>query len=324
LQANNETVSDLSAARILVTGGTGFVGRAVAHMLRAEGSDPLVTCFNQKPQGSADFAKLDLVDAEQTNDLVLSCRPQIVFHLAGVTGNADPTGRIYDDVNFTGTVNLLTALEKVGVERVILLGSAAEYGNQHTPFTEDAPTKPVSAYAISKARANQFALNMHATSEFPVTVLRVFTAYGYGQPHKMFLPQLLRYALLTQHFKMSDGRQRRDFVHIDDVTSAAKAAVTAENVSGRVLNVASGHAVALRDVAMKAWDLCGADKALLEIGALQKSGDDSFDTEGDVSFAREVLNWCPGPGILDEDDDFSRLKNMIRRMKSDIQISAGR
>ncbi len=323
-------MSNPANTRILVTGGTGFIGRYVVDLFLADGFDPLITTFNgTRPKAellppNTDIVDIDLTNVEQVNDLVQNYKPQIVLHLAGVTGNIDPTGKIYDEVNFKGTVNLLQALKNIAVSRVIMLGTAAEYGGQPTPFREDMPARPVSHYAISKAKANQYALNMHAANGFPVTILRVFTAYGYSQPDNMFLPQLVTHGILNKHFKMSDGLQKRDFVFIEDVAAAIKASMTAENAVGRIINIADGQGSALRDVARKVWEICGADEELLHIGAHEKSGDDIFDTEADISLAAEILNWRPGPGILSERDDFSRLKTTILKMKNKLTSFTGR
>ncbi len=308
-------MSNPANTRILVTGGTGFIGRYVVDLLLADGFDPLVTTINSS---KSNHVNIDLTSVEQVNDLVQNYKPQIVLHLAGVTGNTDPTGKIYDEVNFKGTANLLQSLEKTGVSRVIMIGTAAEYGNQPTPFREDMPAKPVSHYAVSKAKANQFALDMYAATGFPITTLRVYTAYGYGQPNKMFLSQLITHGLLNRHFKMSDGLQKRDFVYIEDVAAAIKAAMTGENAVGRVINIAGGKGVALRDVALKVWEICDGNYHLLELGAIPKIGDDNFDTEADISLAAQILDWRPGPGILSEADDFSRLRTTINKMKNDI------
>lgn len=304
--------------RILVTGGTGFIGRYVVDLLVSDGIRPLVTTFNETVADNpdVDFVEVDLTDAAKINALIESYKPQIVLHLAGVTGNSDPTGKIYHDINFTGTVNLLKALEKTGVTRVIMLGSAAEYGNQPIPFREDMPTNPVSHYALSKAKANQFALDMNAANGFPVTILRVFTAYGVGQPDKMFCSQLIKHGLLNRHFKMSDGLQKRDFVHVEDVAAAINASMTSGNTVGRIINIAGGKGIALRDLAQHVWKICGADDDRLAIGSLEKVGDDSFDTEADISLAAEILNWQPGPAIVSESGESPALTETIRRMRA--------
>jgi nucleoside-diphosphate-sugar epimerase len=311
-------MSDPAKQRILVTGGTGFIGRYVIDLLISDGSRPLVTTFNKTVSDNPDIdiVDADLTDAAKINDLIKSYKPHTVLHLAGVTGNSDPTGKIYHDINFTGTVNLLNALRKSGVSRVIMLGSAAEYGNQTIPFREDMRARPFSHYAISKAKANQFALNMHAADGLPVSILRVFTAFGYGQPDKMFLSQLIRHALLNHHFSMSDGMQKRDFVPVGDVASAIRASMNTETTVGRIINIASGKGIALRDLARHVWKMCGADDDRLDIGSRTKIGDDSFDTEADVSLAAGILNWHPGPPILSGSGESPALIEIIRRMRN--------
>lgn len=310
-------MSDPAKTRILVTGGTGFIGRYVVDLLIADGSRPLVATFNETVSGNPniDLIELDLTNEAEINDLIRSYKPQIVLHLAGITGNADPTGKIYHDINFTGTANLLMALEKNGADRVVMLGSASEYGNQPTPFREDMPTRPVSHYGISKAMASQFAIEMHALNNFPVTILRVFTAFGLGQPDKMFFSQLLKHAMANRHFNMSDGLQKRDFVHVDDVVGAIKASMTADKAVGRIINIAGGKGIALRDLARHVWKMFGADDDRLHIGSREKTGDDRFDTEADISLAAEILNWRPGRPILSESGEGSGLTETIRKMQ---------
>ncbi len=323
-------MSNPAFERVLVTGGTGFIGRYVVDLLESDGIHPLITTFSENPknqhqgQRDSDIVEVDLTDATKVNELIKSDRPQTVLHLAGVTGHNDPSGRIYHEINFNGTVNLLNALNKNGVDRVILLGTAAEYGDQPVPFREDMPARPVSHYAVSKAMANQFALDMYSQSGLPIVILRVFTAYGYWQPDKMFLSQLIRHGLLNRHFKMSDGLQKRDFVYVEDAAKAIKASMTAENIVGRIINIAGGQGIALRDLAQKAWNICGADTDRLEIGSLEKAGDDGFDTEADISLAEKILNWRPGPGILSETGDNFRLQETIQKMKGDAKTFAGK
>ncbi len=310
-------MEDPAKTRILVTGGTGFIGRSVVDLLVTDGFNPLVTTFKKRAPHNAKFdvTEVDLTDESRTNTLIKSYKPEIVLHLAGVTpGHNDPD--IFHKVNFNGTVNLLRALDKTGVNRVIMLGSAAEYGDQPTPFREDMTAKPVSQYAVSKTKANQFALELNAANGLPVTILRVFTAYGFGQPDKMFFSQLIKHALLNHHFSMSDGLQKRDFVHVDDVTAAIKTSMTADNAVGRIINIAGGKGIALRDLAQHVWKICGADDDGLDIGSRDKTGDDSFDTEADISLAAEILNWRPGPAILSESGESPVLTETIRRMRA--------
>jgi UDP-glucose 4-epimerase len=307
--------------RMLVTGGTGFIGRYLLDLLASGGCRPLVTTvdpFEPKVPGM-DHITVDLTDAAATNDLIDNCKPRYVIHLAGTTGHNDPTGTICQRVNFDATVNLITSLNRIDVERFVMLGSAAEYGDQQIPFQEDMTPRPVSQYAISRARASEHALDMHAKNGFPVTVLRVFSAFGYGQPRNMFLSQLITHGLLNKTFMMSDGRQKRDFVYVKDVAAAIKASLTSDRANGRIINIGSGKGSPLKDVAQAVWNICAANSDNLEIGALDKTGDDAFDTEADISLAAEILDWRPTASLLDGSAASAELKETIRKMKENLR-----
>lgn len=308
-------MSDFGAKRILVTGGTGFIGRYVVRALEARGARPVVTTSGEAAatSGSNGHIGLDLTSASMTRQVIERIRPEAVLHLGGLTGGGHSEER-YHAVNYLGTVNLLEALAGSGVERVVLLGSAAEYGPQPVPFRETMELRPVSPYAASKARANEYALERSRDGGVPVTVLRVFTAYGIGQPRKMFLSQLIASALLNQHFKMSDGLQKRDFVYVEDVAAAILSSLTARNAVGRVINIAGGRGVALRDLAARVWHICDADPERLEIGVRTKTDDDAFDTEADISLAAELLGWRPQAPPIDA-EPCPPLVEMIEAMR---------
>lgn len=310
-----------AAKRILVTGGTGFIGRYAVERLRTQGPEPLVTTSGEPATTENDgngLIALDLTDAAATERVISSNKPDLVLHLGGITGSGTSGDRCHA-VNYVGTVNLLKALEKTAFSRVILLGTAAEYGHQSRPYREEMITQPVSPYAVSKAKANEFALEMHSRSGFPVTILRVFTAYGYGQPRKMFLSQLVTHALLRQRFNMSDGQQLRDFIFVGDVVDAILAAIATERSVGRAINIAGGRGIALKDLAEKVWDLCAADPEMLQIGSLEKTGDDVFDTEADISLAAELLGWRPATPFIGDAANGHPLVEMIERMKHELE-----
>jgi UDP-glucose 4-epimerase len=307
----------MSSPKILVTGGTGFIGRCVVERLRSTPAQTVVTTFGDP----GDSLALDLTDEASTKARVASVKPDIVLHLGGVTGAATDAERCHA-VNYLGTVNLLNALESTGVSRVVLIGTAAEYGRQATPFREDMPLRPVSPYAVSKAKANEYALELNVKTGLPVTILRVFTAYGYGQPAKMFLSQLIESALAGSSFDMSDGRQKRDFIFVEDVVDAVMSAMTAELAVGRVMNIAQGRGIALRDLAVNIWRLCGADPELLRIGAIEKASDDAFDTEADITLAGELLDWAPSTPFIGDAGAHHPLLRQIDRMRRDLPSPA--
>lgn len=282
--------------RILIAGGSGFIGSVMVKLLISHGLRPMVADRNvseDATDGAFDIARIDLTDGKAVKNLVYDYLPELVINLAGATFRDDPTGEYCNELIFKAAAMLIELASQAGAKKAITMGSAGEYGDNQTPFREDMQQRPVSHYARSKAKATKFALEFAASTGFDVTVLRAFTAYGPGQPSNMFLSQLVRHALLNERFNMSDGTQRRDLVFVKDVADAICAASISERAAGRVINVGTGRAIALREVAEYVWRTCGADADKLCIGAREKSGDDPFDTMADISLAAELLNWRP-------------------------------
>ena len=284
-----------SIDRVAVTGGTGFLGRHLVKALRALGSDPLLLGrpLSQSEPTSEPRVVVDLTDLEGLTEVFVRERPRIIFHLAGTRGiryeNAWDTCL---SVNVTGTVRLLEAAHRAQVERIVLIGSADEYGNRPGPLRETMTVAPVSPYATSKAAATAFAQAMFKRDGCPAVVLRTFTVFGPGQPITMFVREAIDCALREMPFSMTEGTQKRDLIYIDDAIDAFLAAATAPGIDGRLINVGSGQAHALRDVAQIIWRLTGT-KAPLLIGARPASLTEIHDTWADIGRARKLLGWEP-------------------------------
>ena len=282
--------------RILVTGGSGFVGRALVKFLIAHGCRPLVADVDvseTESEGAFQIARIDLTDHTAVSDLLEDYGPDLVMHLAGTLGRDDPTGEACEGLNFAATAFILDKLSAAGPGKAVLMGSASEYGDSPTPLREDMEPRPISHYARSKAMATRYATELFNRTGFDVTVLRAFSVYGPDQPANMFLSQLVRHALLNLDFNMSDGTQKRDLLFLDDMVSALVAASVSQKTAGRVINVGTGRAIALRDAALYVWNACGADPERLHFGAVAKAGDDPFDTLADIALAGELMNWRP-------------------------------
>lgn len=129
------------------------------------------------------------------------------------------------------------------------------------------------------------ALVMHETGGYPVVILRPFTVYGPGQPPTMFVAEAVESAVNALPFRMSEGTQKRDLVYVEEVVSAILASMHAPSIEGRVINIGTGEAHALRDVAALIWKLNESRTPLL-IGDLNASSNEMYDTWADVGLAR--------------------------------------
>ncbi|MBX3280502.1 MAG: NAD(P)-dependent oxidoreductase [Acidobacteria bacterium] len=301
LSTQHSALSTSSSPRIAVTGAGGFLGRHLAHALVARGANPLLLVHSslerELPEGLRRVS-LDLTERAAVGSVLELERPQIIFHLAGTRGigaGALTWSRCVE-LNVDSTVHLLEASQRAGVERVVIIGTADEYGNQPGPLREDLPLAPASPYAVSKTVATQIAQAMHARDGCPVVILRPFTVYGPGQPANMFVSEAIGCAVHGEAFRMTEGRQRRDLIYVDDAIDAFIAAAEAPGVEGQVINVGSGEAYALRDVARMVWRLSGTDAELM-IGARAGAAAELHDTWADVTRAKELLGWSPRVGL---------------------------
>ncbi len=245
--------------RFLITGGAGFLGSALSNRLAAAGHEVRV------------IDDLSAGDAERLDDKVLFTRGDVndrpklwtllqdvecVYHLAARVSVPQSVlyPREYNAVNVGGTVSVMEAMRDAGGKRVVLASSGAVYGAQtEQPLRESIVPKPDSPYAVSKLSAEYYVRTIGALWGLETVALRVFNAYGPGQPlpasHppvvSRFLKSVASGGSLIVH---GEGSQTRDYVFISDVIDALSAAATARTVSQLVINVGSGTAVSLNEL----------------------------------------------------------------------------
>ncbi len=283
--------------KILVTGGTGFLGSLILDNLLAKDFKPIVVVRNsrveflKKYQGKVDIFNFDLLDFDSLEKFFVENQPTEIIHLAG--GKKNLQSDSLENINFAATVKLLELARKTNVRRTIIIGTADEYGFQKPPQREEMAAEPVSEYALSKNKAVNFALSNFAEHNLPVVILRPFTIYGVRQPSEMFVSQAVECAVGNLPFEMSEGFQKRDLVFETDFADAMMKALTVKNIEGEIFNVGSGKAVALRELAKKIWKIAGADPSLLKIGARATNRNELHDTEADISKIQNILGWKP-------------------------------
>jgi UDP-glucose 4-epimerase len=291
----------------LVTGAAGFLGSALANHLAADGH----TVRGLDDLSSGDPARLSprvLFTRGDVND-----RPKLwtllqdvecVYHLAARVSVPESVlyPREYNAVNVGGTVSVMEAMRDAGVRRVVFTSSGAVYGEQGTqPLVESQRPAPTSPYAVSKLSAEYYVHTIGVLWGIETVALRVFNAYGPGQPlpasHAPVIPRFLKQALsgasLVVH---GDGRHTRDFIFVDDVVEALVAAATARSVDRRVINVGSGQETSIRQLAYLAGEAVG--KRVEPIFSTAETGGVSR-MRADLQLAEEKLAFRPRVSLAD-------------------------
>ncbi len=239
-------------ARVLVTGGAGFIGYHVVRELLERGYevrvlDNLSRSSYREVERLCELVRADVRDPGALMRALRGC--EAVVHLAALISVEESMRepRLYHEVNAGGTLNVVICSLKAGVRKLVYASSAAVYGEPVSlPVTEDHPTRPSSVYGASKLAGESYA--MAFGHRMRVTVLRLFNVYGSlrrvtPSAVEIFMGRMLRGDPVTVY---GDGRQTRDLIHVLDVARAFALAVEGDHPG--VFNVASGRPVEILDL----------------------------------------------------------------------------
>ena len=298
-------------ARVLVSGGVGFIGYHLTRALLARGDDvAVVDDFSDAPYPVAEkrrnerdllaeFPRLHVTRACVTDRAAVAPLfdgVETVVHLAGLAGVrpsfAQPAR--YARVNVEGTAVMQELARERGIERFLFASSSSVYGNATPlPAREEAPAVvPESPYAASKRGAELVASALSLRSpSMRCTALRFFTVYGPRQRPEMAITLFTRAVLAGRPIRMfGDGSMRRDFTHVDDIVRGILAAVERAPVGYRAYNLGSSAPIELRGLIREIGDAAGVEP-IVEREPVPLGDVDA--TYADVTRARGELGWEP-------------------------------
>jgi UDP-glucuronate 4-epimerase len=302
--------------RVLVTGGAGFIGSHLCQRLLREGAevvcldnldpfyDPVIKRSNleeiQENAGDGVFRLVegDIRDKGLVDDLFRRSSFDLVIHLAARAGVRPSIQQplLYNEVNVTGTLNLLEACREIGVKDLIFGSSSSVYGkNSKIPFAEgDRLESMISPYAVTKGVGEFFCYTFHHLYGLNISCLRFFTVYGPRQRPEMAIHKFT--SLIHQGERIplyGDGTSQRDYTYIDDIIEGIMGAM--RNLRGyEIFNLGESKTVPLREL------ISLIEKALGKKAAIEELPDQPGDvpiTYADISKARRLLGYDPKVGI---------------------------
>jgi UDP-glucose 4-epimerase len=302
-------MAGLADVPVLVTGATGFIGSHLTRRLVADGADVHAltsTVSSVYPVRLLDIRDrislhgANLSDEGAISSVVDEVAPELVFHLGAYTHVGKSWTRIDECIqtNVQGTVNLLRALGRRPYGRFVYTSSSEVYGDVPVPFREDAQVNPVSPYSVSKYAGEVFCRMLHQGRDWPVVVVRPFNAYGPAQTPDRVIPEIIVKALRKEPLVMTQGRQTREFNHVEDLVEGFLLAGTTPGVEGEVFNIGGGEEIAMRDLANLILDLMD-NPITAQIGALPDRPTEIWSMRSDVSKAREQLGLPPSRPLRD-------------------------
>jgi nucleoside-diphosphate-sugar epimerase len=269
---------------VLVTGASGFIGRALVRRLVAEGHTTV--CSSRHPAGvveGAEWVAGDLADRAFVRRLVSHARPAVVYHLAShVTGSRSidvvPTTLVN---NLVASVSVLEAVADAGCDRTVLIGSGDE------PMPGDTPCSP---YAATKWAVGGYARMFASLYGTPLTTARPFMVYGPDQPDtSKVVPYTIMSLLRGEAPTLSSGQRLCDWVYIDDVVDALVVLADAPRALGRVVDVGSGRLHTVRQVVETLATLVGTGIKPVFGGLPDRPGE--TEAVADVAETARVCGW---------------------------------
>jgi dolichol-phosphate mannosyltransferase len=287
--------------RVILTGGTGFVGANLARrLLRDDHEVHLLVRPNYQPWRIAEIRsdvrlhELHLHEAEAVARVVGQVRPDWVFHLAVHGAYSWQTDREQMvRTNIQGTMSLVSACLDTGFEAFVNTGSSSEYGfKDHAP-AESELVEPNSHYAVTKAAATLFCRHTAQSRQVHLPTLRLYSVFGpYEDPGRL-LPTLIMHGLKGKLPPLAAPEVARDFVYVDDVIEAYLLAASVRTTEwGPIYNLGTGVQTTLRDVVVVA-------RQVLNIGVepvWNTTPNRSWDANVWVSDNRKIraqLGWQP-------------------------------
>jgi len=301
---------------VLVVGGLGFIGGRLSSALASAGARvTVVTPSRQKHQDVAldleargvRVLEGDIRDRQAMESGVR--RQDVVFNLAGQSGAVRSMEEPWDDLDVNGR-GMLTLVEAVRREnpgaRVVFAGSRLEYGRVGTdPVSETHATEPLCVHAIHKLVAEQYLQLYERLYGISYAVARITNPYGPGQPRARtaygVVNRMIHLALSNDVLPIyGDGRQRRDYIYIDDVVDAVMRlgdCDRADHATHRVYNVATGVGTSIADMAAAIARAAGGGRVEFVEWPASAEQIETGDFVADISRIKTDLGWSPAVSI---------------------------
>lgn len=310
----------------LITGGCGFIGRALIERLLQEGGHQIRVLDNLTVGSREDLALVtqfedlgsqalsaawastpglvegDIRDAKITADAAQGA--DVIIHLAANTGVGpsveDP--RADCESNVFGTLNMLEAARAAKTPRFVFASSGAPLGVQNPPLHEELAPHPASPYGASKLAGEGYLSAYYHSFGVNTVGLRFGNVYGEGSGHKQsVVAKFIKLAMAGETLELyGDGTQTRDFIHISDLVEAIYQAAHVEGIGGELFQIATARETTvseLTEVLLDVMEDCGIARPAIIYGP--KRTGDVMRNFSDTTKAKERMDWQAQVALTD-------------------------
>lgn len=313
--------------RILITGGTGFVGSHLLHFLKTFDAKVIVVSSGgvttQEP--GVDYCQADIRNADDVGAVVREASPDRIYHLAGISSvsNSWKEPRLTFDVNVIGTYNVFEAAMRLPEPpRILNVSTSQVYAPSDAALLETSPVGPDNPYAASKAMAELLAVQYRKFPKGGIITARAFNHTGPGQSTTFALPSFARQlaemeaGLRPPLLKVGNINVKRDFTDVRDVV-VAYYEMLEKGAVGEAYNVCSGRTVLLAELVKELQNNCSA-AVRIEIDPARVRLSEVPQIVGDAGKLHKTTGWLPRIPLE------NTLKDLLRYWRTEITRNAAK
>jgi UDP-glucose 4-epimerase len=255
--------------RILVTGGSGFIGGRLINYLQSK-NHSIIILDKKKPSFQVDYIVGDI-----SNPGIVDFdygKVDFIFHIAAQSGGYFSLENSYEDAlwNSVGTMNVVKLAQKLKVKKLVYTSSMAVYGNQENAIEDFGILNPISFYGSSKLSAEYYVKLLKEHNNIPYTIFRLFATYGAGQDlenkHQGILSIYLDQALKNNTVKITGAKDRvRELVHVSDVINALILSLNNDDTDNQIYNVTCNERLTPEIIINKIGNRLNKELSIIEI-----------------------------------------------------------
>lgn len=287
--------NSIKGKNVLITGITGFIGKALAKRLKSQGAN--IFGISRSIKSDKKNLKADILDYSAINKFMKDSKIHICFHLASTSLVEEGQLHPYQTfkVNTEGTLNILESTRNNNLEKVIIASTSHVYGENKIPYLEIYVPRPTRPYETSKACMDIIAQSYSKSFNLPVLIPRFVNIYGPGDLNfQRLIPKTIKSVLKNSEPKMWGGQALRDYLFIDDAIDAYILLATANiNKIGdnRVFNFGGSNVIRVADLIQKIITLSGKKLKIKKVD-IERKGEITSQYVSSKKASR-LLSWRP-------------------------------
>ena len=276
--------------KILIVGGSGFLGLNLAKKLDSSKFEIFLLCKNNKSKPyklkKAKYLYCNLQNISKLRK-VLNIDFNIIVNFSGNIDHQNKSETY--STHYQGVKNLVSLARNKGVKLFIQAGSSLEYGNKKSPQLEHKKCSPVSTYGKAKYLASRFLLN--SKNKFKVIILRMYQVYGPHQKKDRLIPQVINSCSQRKNFPCTEGKQIRDFLYVDDLCNLILKILKKNSLSSGIYNVGTEKPVTVKNVIKKIVKISKGGQP--NFGKIKMRKDEIDYLYPNIKKVKKEFNWTP-------------------------------